>query len=1079
MRGDVRGHFERHGMGILCRSAVAGLLVMGVVGIGAESAASTHWRRTPPGRISKSITTQRITLTSTPPSPAVVGGTYSPTANGGASGNPVIFSVDPSAKGSCAISGGRVSFVAVGTCVIDANQAGNAGYEAATQVQQSFAVVGTQRITFTSTPSSPAVVGGTYSPTASGGASGNPVTFSVDPSANGSCSISGATVTFVAVGTCVIDANQAGNAGYEAATQVQQSFAVVGTQRITFTSTPSSPAVVGGTYSPTASGGASGNPVTFSVDPSANGSCSISGATITFVAVGTCVIDANQAGNASYEAAPQVQQSFDPDSGTQGITFTSTPSSPAVVGGTYSPTASGGASGNPVTFSVDPSANGSCSISGATVTFVAVGTCVLDANQAGSPSYEAATQVQQSFELDPGTQTITFTSTPPKSAVVGSTYAPTATGGGSGNPVTFSVDPSANGSCSISGATVSFVAVGTCVIDANQAGNASYEAATQVQQSFDPDSVAQSITFTSTPPKPAVIEGSYPVTANGGASGNPVIFSVDPSAKGSCAISGGRVSFVAVGTCVIDANQAGNAGYEAATQVQQSFAVVGTQRITFTSTPSSPAVAGGTYSPTASGGASGNPVTFSVDPSANGSCSISGATITFVAVGTCVIDANQAGNAGYEAATQVQQSFAVVGTQRITFTSTPSSPAVVGGTYSPTASGGASGNPVTFSVDPSANGSCSISGATVSFVAVGTCVIDANQVGNASYEAATQVQQSFAVVGTQRITFTSTPSSPAVVGGTYSPTASGGASGNPVTFSVDPSANGSCSISGATVSFVAVGTCVIDANQAGNASYEAAPQVQQSFTVGASGSTPPPAPGSGSGGSCTSPYVTLTGGEDTTSTDSNGTWWVDQDEWSSSAPQSMAVCSPSSWTVTTNQPAQSGNGVDTYPNTEYDIGGRDNGVATKAISAYSSITSTFSEAFPTTGDSFDSGYDLWTDNWSNETMIWNQYGGTQTFWSSCAEAPASSVADCGYQSYAVTLSGVAYHALNLGGEVIFVRDTQVASGSVDILAAYNFEVMMGWAKSSDAPTQLEYGIEICSTTGSQVFPLNGLTFNLS
>ena len=63
----------------------------------------------------------------------------------------------------------------------------------------------------------------------------------------------------------------------------------------------------------TASGGASGNPVTFSIDPSTNGICSISGATVTFVAVGTCVIDANQAGNANYEAATQVQQSVDPE----------------------------------------------------------------------------------------------------------------------------------------------------------------------------------------------------------------------------------------------------------------------------------------------------------------------------------------------------------------------------------------------------------------------------------------------------------------------------------------------------------------------------------------------------------------------------------------------------------------------------------------------------------------------------------------------------------------------------------------------------------------------------------------------
>ena len=39
-----------------------------------------------------------------------------------------------------------------------------------------------------------------------------------------------------------------------------------------------------------------------------------------------------------------------------------------------------------------------------------------------------------------------------------------------------------------------------------------------------------------------------------------------------------------------------------------------------------------------------------------------------------------------------------------------------------------------------------------------------------------------------------------------------------------------CSIAGSTVSF-STGTCVINANQAGNATYNAAPQVQQSFAV--------------------------------------------------------------------------------------------------------------------------------------------------------------------------------------------------------------------------------------------------------
>ncbi|MBN9618414.1 MAG: hypothetical protein J0H43_01570, partial [Actinobacteria bacterium] len=64
-------------------------------------------------------------------------------------------------------------------------------------------------------------------------------------------------------------------------------------------------------------------------------------------------------------------------------------------------------------------------------------------------------------------QTITFTSTPPTSPVVGQTYAVAATGGASGNPVTFTIDPTATGFCSISGATVTFTNPGSCVVDAH------------------------------------------------------------------------------------------------------------------------------------------------------------------------------------------------------------------------------------------------------------------------------------------------------------------------------------------------------------------------------------------------------------------------------------------------------------------------------------------------------------------------------------------------------------------------------------------------------------------------------------
>lgn len=82
-------------------------------------------------------------------------------------------------------------------------------------------------------------------------------------------------------------------------------------------------------------------------------------------------------------------------------------------------------------------------------------------------------------------QTITFTSVPPASPVIGAQYTVTAQGGGSGYPVTFAIDPSSGKICVLSGGqTVTFLSAGTCIIDATQAGNLQFEAAPQAQQSI-------------------------------------------------------------------------------------------------------------------------------------------------------------------------------------------------------------------------------------------------------------------------------------------------------------------------------------------------------------------------------------------------------------------------------------------------------------------------------------------------------------------------------------------------------------------------------------------------------------------
>lgn len=86
----------------------------------------------------------------------------------------------------------------------------------------------------------------------------------------------------------------------------------------------------------------------------------------------------------------------------------------------------------------------------------------------------------------------------------------------------------------------------------------------------------------------------------------------------------------------------------------------------------------------------------------------------------------------------------------------------------------------------------------------------------------------------QALAFTGSVPSTATVGDSYTVTASGGASGNPVTFSADAATtNSACSVSVATVSFDHAGTCLLDADQAGDADYSAAPTAQWQIVVSA------------------------------------------------------------------------------------------------------------------------------------------------------------------------------------------------------------------------------------------------------
>ena len=720
----------------------------------------------------------------------------------------------------CTISGSTVTIVSVGTCTIAANQAGNVNYNAAPQVTSNIVVSqAAQTITFgvqaAKSFNSPPFLLSPLATTTSGLA----LTYtSTTPMI---CSITGSTVTIVAPGTCTIAADQAGNGNYTAAVQVTSSIVInQATQTITFgAQTAKAFGAAPFLLSPLATA-SSALAVTYtSTTPLI---CTILGSTVTIVTPGTCTIAADQAGNANYAAAPQVTQNIVLSKGNQTITFA----------------AQGGQSYNSATFALNPLATASsglavayssttlaiCTIAGTTVTIVTPGTCVIAVNQAGDTSYNAAPQVTQNIVIAKGIQTLTF------AAQTGQVY----------GAAPFPVNPLATSTsgltptytsatlpvCTVNGSTVTIVAAGTCTIAANQAGDAIYSPATQVAQSFLISQASQTITFGA---QTAVNFGATPFALNPLATASSALPVTYTSTTASvCTISGSTVTILTAGTCTIAANQAGNAAYAAAAQATQNITV----------NPSSQTITFGAQAGKAFGAAP-----FLLSPLATASsklavtytsttasvCTISGNTVTIVAVGTCTIAADQGGNAAYAAAAQVTQNITISqASQTITF-----------GTQAGKVYGAAP-----FQLSPLATASsalaviytsttasvCTVSGTTVTLLSAGTCTIAANQMGNANYSAATQVTQNITIAkGTQTITFgTQGAQFLGVAPFALSPAASA-SSGLALTYSSTTATV--CTITGTTVTALKVGTCTISAAQAGDGNYAAATAVSQSITI--------------------------------------------------------------------------------------------------------------------------------------------------------------------------------------------------------------------------------------------------------
>lgn len=263
-----------------------------------------------------------------------------------------------------------------------------------------------------------------------------------------------------------------GNYSNSSSTQSNNFTITPATQTITFTTNAPTSAVYNTSFTVAASA-SSGLAVTFT----ASGACTVSGAKYTMTSgSGSCLVYANQAGNNSYKAAPQVTQTVTAAPATQTITVTTPAPSSAVLGSTFTvaATASSG-------YTVAYGSSGGCTNSGATYTMAASGStnCTVTFNQGGNNDYKAAPQITETVTPSPGTPpTVTFTGAPASAAYL-STFTVATTSGSDPSVPTIT----ASGACTISGNNVTMTAsTGTCTMTAFWAANSIYSAATLTQK---------------------------------------------------------------------------------------------------------------------------------------------------------------------------------------------------------------------------------------------------------------------------------------------------------------------------------------------------------------------------------------------------------------------------------------------------------------------------------------------------------------------------------------------------------------------------------------------------------------------
>jgi len=284
--------------------------------------------------------------------------------------------------------------------------------------------------------------------------------------------------------------------------------------------------------------------------------------------------------------------------------------------------------------------------------------------------------------------------------------------------------------CTIIAGKIHAVSPGSCLIKANQEGNSTYSAATEVQKSITISQSAQTISFT----QPADMTFNDPDQSLTFSSNSGLAVALTSSTISVCTIASSKIQIVAAGTCTVNANQSGDTNYNAATLVSRSITISrATSAITAngSTTYTYSGLAQGPSSSTKRG--SGGAVTYSYQ--GTGSTIYSASTTKPTNAGTYTVTATVAEDSGYSSATSTPLAFSIGQISESSGITITSVSATYGTNLSLTTSGASGGTgAVTFNVD---SGSCTIFGSTLTPTAAGTCMVTAAKATDGNYLAAT------------------------------------------------------------------------------------------------------------------------------------------------------------------------------------------------------------------------------------------------------------------------------------------------------------------------------------------------------